>query len=137
MDFIKKTEKIFEDANFIKNLGIKILEIKKGYCETQLEIRDFHRQQHGFIHAGVIATLADHTAGAAATTIVHKEEEVLTIEFKINFLRPAEGEFLICRSGLIREGRRIMVAESDVFSIKSGAEKAVAKAIVTLMGAKI
>ncbi len=136
MEFIRKTEKIFEDANFIRQLGVNILKIEKGYCETEIEIKDFHKQQHNFIHAGVIATLADHTAGAAATTIAKPDEEVLTIEFKINFLRPADGEKIRCESRLIREGKKIMVAESDVFSLKGGIEKSVAKAIVTLTAAE-
>ncbi|MCX7991536.1 MAG: PaaI family thioesterase [Proteobacteria bacterium] len=131
-DFREKTEKLFSDANFIKELGIKVKNIDAGLCETELVIEDKHRQQHNFIHAGVIATMADHTAGAAGTTLIKEKEEILTIEFKINFIRPAEGEKLRCISKVIKAGRLITVAESEVYSINGGREKLVSKAMVTL-----
>lgn len=136
-NFKIKTEKLFEDANFIKDLGIKVVTIKKGFCETALDISDKHRQQHNFIHAGVIATMADHTAGAAGTTLIKENEEILTIEFKINFIRPAKAERLRCISEVIRSGKVITVAESDVYAIDNGKEKLVSKAIVTLTAVKL
>lgn len=136
-NFKIKTEKLFEDANFIKDLGIKVVNIDKGLCETVLDILDKHRQQHNFIHAGVIATLADHTAGAAGTTLISENEEILTIEFKINFIRPAKGEKLRCISKIIKSGKLITVAESEVYSIDNDKEKLVSKAIVTLTPVKL
>lgn len=136
-NFKFKTEKLFEDANFIKDLGIKVVNIDKGLCETVLHILDKHRQQHNFIHAGVIATLADHTAGAAGTTLISENEEILTIEFKINFIRPAKGEKLRCISKIIKSGKLITVAESEVYSIDNDKEKLVSKAIVTLTPVKL
>lgn len=136
-NYKKKTEKIFEDANFIKELGFEIKNIEPGLCETEVKIKDKHRQQHDFIHAGVVATLADHTAGGAATTLVKENQEVLTIEFKINFLRPAAGEKLRCLSKVLRAGKNVIVAESDVYSYLMGAEKLVGKAIVTLTAVEL
>ena len=105
-----------------------------GRFHSRLEIDYKHRQQDGFIHAGVMATMADHTAGYSAFTTVTEDMQILTIEFKINFLRPAFGELLVCRSHVIREGRQIIVSESEVFDVvDQGRETAVAKAIVTLM----
>jgi uncharacterized protein (TIGR00369 family) len=80
-----------------------------------------------------MATMADHTAGYSAFTTVSEEFQILTIEFKINFLRPAFGKALVCRSRIIREGSQLIISESEVFDQREGEEILVAKALVTLM----
>lgn len=117
---------------FIKDLGCKVVLLEKGYLEARLKIRDRHRQQDNYIHAGVLATMADHTAGYAAFSIVPEEYRILTIEFKINFLEPAYGHALLCRSRIIREGGQILVGESEIFDQRKDGEYMVAKALVTL-----
>jgi uncharacterized protein (TIGR00369 family) len=107
--------------------------IRRGNFQSRVRIEEHHRQQDGFIHAGVMATMADHTAGYAAFTTVDEVYQILTIEFKINFLKPASGDCLVCRSKVIREGSQIIIAESEVFDRRKGQEVLVAKAIVTLM----
>ena len=106
---------IFSKAAFIRHLGIELVSVGKGACETRLLIRPEHGQQHGYIHAGVITTLADHTAGGAARAAVAPGCDVLTIEFKINFLRPGKGKELRCQGKALRTGKTIGVAESEVF----------------------
>jgi uncharacterized protein (TIGR00369 family) len=118
---------------FIKYCQFEAQIIRRGYFQSRVEIQEYHRQQDGFIHAGVMATMADHTAGYAAFTTVPEEFQILTIEFKINFLKPAYGSALVCRSKVIREGQQIIIAESEVFDRREGEEVAVAKALVTLM----
>jgi uncharacterized protein (TIGR00369 family) len=113
--------------------GIQVQHAAPGVFETRLEVRPEHEQQDGFVHAGVMATMADHTAGYAAFTIVSESQRILTIEFKINYFKPATGPFLACRSRVINGGRRIIVSEADLFSVSDDGEKQVAKAIVTLM----
>jgi len=107
--------------------------IERGYFQSGVIIREHHRQQDGFIHAGVMATMADHTAGYAAFTTVPEDFQILTIEFKVNFLRPAYGSRLVCRSRVIREGTQIIISESEVFDRREEGEVPVAKALVTLM----
>jgi uncharacterized protein (TIGR00369 family) len=101
--------------------------------ETRLAVRPEHQQQDGFVHAGVMATMADHTAGYAAFTLVSETQRVLTVEFKINYFKPATGDSIVCRARVINGGRRIIVSESDLFSVSNGSEKQVARAMVTLM----
>ncbi len=113
--------------------GIEVTHAAHGVFETRLEVRPEHQQQDGFVHAGVMATMADHTGGYAAFTIVPPHQRVLTIEFKINFFRPATGRQLVCRARVVNGGRRIIVSEADVFSVMDGMEKHVARAMVTLM----
>jgi uncharacterized protein (TIGR00369 family) len=118
---------------FIEYCQFKAEVIEKGYFQSTVAIEEHHRQQDGFIHAGVMATMADHTAGYSAFTIVPEDFQILTIEFKINFLRPAFGDSLVCRSSVIREGSQIIISESEVFDIRDGVETLAAKAMVTLM----
>lgn len=117
---------------FIKDVGYKAIQMERGYLESWLKIQSRHRQQDNYIHAGVIATMADHTAGYAAFSLVPEDHRILTIEFKINFLEPAYGEALVCRSRILREGGQILVGESEVFDQRKDEEKLVAKAMVTL-----
>jgi len=118
---------------FIKYCRIEPLEIKSGYFRSRVLIAEEHRQQDGFIHAGVMATMADHTAGYAAFTLVTEDRQILTIEFKINFLRPAFGNALECKSKIIRDGSTILIAESEVFDVREEETSLAAKATVTLM----
>ena len=98
---------------------------------THLSVREDLCQQDGYVHAGVQATMADHTAGAAAYSLLAAGDVGLTVEFKINLLAPATGERLECEAELVRAGRRISVAESTVFAV--GEERrACARALVTL-----
>jgi len=121
------------ERGFIDFCGLKAVKAQWGRFQARVDITANHRQQDGFIHAGVMATMADHTAGYSAFTIVPEEMQILTIEFKINFLRPAFGDALVCRSQVIREGRQVIISESEVFDIRQGEEVPVAKAMVTLM----
>jgi len=113
--------------------GFTVDHISAGRFETHLSVRSEHQQQDGFVHAGVIATMADHTAGYAAYTLIPETARILTIEFKINFFKPAAGSLLVCRSAVISPGKSIIVAESNLFSKLESVEKHVARATVTLM----
>jgi uncharacterized protein (TIGR00369 family) len=118
---------------FIKTCGIHLVSLERGLAESKLEITAAHTQQDGFVHAGVMATMADHTAGYAAFSVVADDVRILTLEFKINFLRPATGDHLICRARVVKEGKKIVVADSEVYAHHQGTEKLAAKALVTLM----
>lgn len=118
---------------FPESCGFEPGKVADGVFESSLEVRSIHSQQDGFVHAGVIATMADHTAGYAAYTTVSESFRILTIEFKINFFKPAVGERIVCRSKVVNNGRKIKVSESEVFSISDNREKLVAKAMVTLI----
>ena len=118
---------------FIKFCGFHALKIEKGFFESSIITGGNHRTQDDFIHAGLIATMSDHTAGYAAYTLVPDNIRILTIEFKINFLKPAYGNALKCKSEIISKGRQIIVAQSTVFDIRGNYEKMVSKSTITLM----
>ena len=118
---------------FVKFCGFQAGKIGKGFFESTLIITDNHKTQDNFIHAGVMATMSDHTAGYAAYTVAPAGKRILTIEFKINFMRPAFGESLLCRSEVISQGARIIVGRSTVFDIRERKEKMVSMSTITLM----
>jgi len=126
-----RVRSIFDKANFLQQIGIQLTATGEGSCETTLSIEERHLQQHGFVHAGVIATIADHTAGGAART-ASGERDVITIEFKINFLRPACARKLICHGKVLRAGKSVIVAEAEVFAINDAEPKLIAKLTETL-----
>lgn len=107
---------IFVRAPFMEFLGVRLLDVGEGWVETELTITDQLRQQHGFAHAGVVATLADHTAGAAATTAVGEGASVLTAEYTIHLLRPGTGEILRSRGDVVRAGKSLIVSGSEVWA---------------------
>lgn len=115
-DYRQQVEAIFS-APFVAHLGIEFVDCGPGWCETQLVPAAMHLQQDGYVHAGVQATLADHTAGAAAGTLMRADELVLSVEFKIQLLRPAKGALLRCRSDVLRPGRRISAVEAVVHAL--------------------
>jgi uncharacterized protein (TIGR00369 family) len=118
---------------FIADLGIMVAQYDPGYLESCLEILPRHRQQDQYIHAGVLATMADHTAGYAAYSLVDDDFRILTIEFKINFFRPAYGQVLICKSRILHQGGKVLVGESEVYDQQPEGNILAAKATITLM----
>jgi len=110
---------IFYSANFVRDLDIKLVGFGPGWCETTLLVQERFRQQHGLVHGGVIATLADHTAGGAAQSVCN-HGSVITVEFKINYLRPAKGNAVRCRATVLKAGKNSVVAEASVFMEESG-----------------
>ncbi|OFV87840.1 MAG: phenylacetic acid degradation protein PaaI, partial [Acidobacteria bacterium RBG_16_68_9] len=124
----EEVNRVLTSAPFIASLGIQLESVGRGECSTVLPLAHQHLQQDGFVHAGVQATMADHTAGAAAASLVAKGQLVLTVEFKINFLRSAKGPRLLCRSKVLKSGAQLTVVESEVLCGAPGKERLVSKA---------
>lgn len=131
-DAFRAVRKLFAEAGFIVDLGIQLEAVGPGFCESSLIIRPKHLQHHNFIHAAVQAALADHTAGAAATTLIKKNEAVLTVEYKLNLLRPAVGERLYCKATVLKPGKTLSIVESEVYVGNSTEGKLVSKATLTM-----
>jgi uncharacterized protein (TIGR00369 family) len=125
-------ERIFENAKFVRSLGIELVSFGSGWCQTRITALPTHLQQHGFIHAGVIMTMADHTCGGAAASTVPEDKDVITIENKTSFLRPASGPELTCRAQVLRAGKNLIFVEAEVSRHQNGDFILVAKASSTL-----
>ena len=132
MDSGKAIEQVFRDAPFVAHLGLELEALGPGWCEARLDVQPWHMQQTGVVHAGVVATLADHCAGAAASTQLAPGEFVVTAEYKINLLRGARGERLHCRAEVLKPGQTLAVVEAQVFAERAGQRELVAKLNATM-----
>lgn len=131
-DFRACAERAFAEAAFVADMGIHLVNCGPGWCESELILTPRHLQHTGVVHAGVQTTIADHTAGAAAMTVVPQEAKILTAEFKLNLLRPGQGESLWCRAQVLKPGRMIVVVESDVFAVQDGKKVLISKLLATM-----
>lgn len=125
-------ERIFHDAQFIGYLGIELISCGDGWCETRMKVSPPLRQQHGYVHAGALTTIADHTCGGAAATTVPEGQDVITVENKVSFLRPASGSEVFCRANVLRAGRTLVFVEAEVTVESEKGRVIVAKASSTL-----
>lgn len=113
-----KVERILQGAPFVQHLGIRATDLAPGACDTELVVTPSLLQHDGYVHAGVITTLADHTAGAAAGTLVPADHTVLSVEFKVHLLRAATGERLTCQARVVKPGAMFCIVQSDVFDAR-------------------
>lgn len=117
----------------LTTLGIEVAEIAPGRVTLELPYRADLCQQNGFIHAGAITTAADSACGYAAFTLMPADSDVLTVEFKVNLLRPAVGERFAATGTVIRSGRTLTVCSAEVVAHSAGEPKLVALMQATLM----
>lgn len=125
-------ERIFREAQFVRSLRIELTSFGTGWCESRVNVSPILQQQHGFVHAGVLMTIADHTCGGAAASTMPDDKDVLTVENKVSFLRPALGKALFCRATVLRTGRTLLFVEAEI-TVENGESRVmVAKASSTL-----
>ncbi len=136
LDFRKKVEESFNRQKFMELIHAKLVEIKPGYCEIHIPYDISLTQQHGFFHAGIISTIADNAAGYASFSLMEKNSSILTVEFKLNLIAPGEGEKLIGRAQVLKNGRTLTICRSEVFIVKNGQEKLCAASQSTLIELK-
>jgi len=114
-------------------IGASITRVEPGEVDIELHQRDDLTQQHGFLHAGVLASAADSACGYAALSLMPPGAAVLSIEFKINMLAPAAGDRIVARGRVIRAGRTVTVCWGEVTAYSSTDEKLVASMVATMM----
>jgi uncharacterized protein (TIGR00369 family) len=134
--FAERVRASFARQKLMTTIGATLEQVEPGAVTIRLPFRDDLTQQHGFIHAGAIASVADSACGYAALSLMPADAGVLSIEFKINMLSPATGDALVARGEVIRAGRKIMVCRADVFSVTGKGEKLVAAMQGTMMVAE-
>ena len=122
----------FAGAPFMVDLGVAPTAVGEGRCETEMALLPRHLQHTGQAHAGVVTALADHTAGAAAQTVVRGGGVAITAELKTSLLRPAVGGRLVCVGQVVKSGRTLIFAEAEVFAVAGAQRTLVAKLSATL-----
>ncbi len=117
----------------MKHLGAKMVFVEPGGVEIRVPFRPELTQQHDYFHAGVTGAIADSACGYAAYTLMSADSSVLTVEYKMNLLAPADGEELIARARVVRSGKTLKICAADVFVRKDGSESHCATMLSTVM----
>jgi uncharacterized protein (TIGR00369 family) len=123
----------FARQRVMQAIGASLTRVTPGEVEIVLPFRQDLTQQHGFLHAGIVSTIADSACGYAAYSLMPADAAVLTVEYKVNFLSPAQGDRMIARARVTKPGRTVSVCTCDVFAVKNGKERIVATMLGTVM----
>jgi uncharacterized protein (TIGR00369 family) len=123
----------FAKQRVMQTIGATLDSVEPGAVTISMAPNPALTQQHGYLHAGIIATIADSACGYAALSMMPDDAAVLSIEFKTNMLAPAEGERFIARGKVIKPGRTIMVCDATVHAVRKDGEKLVATMTGTMM----
>lgn len=112
----------FARQSFMTTLGALLTSVKPGQVEIQVPHRESLLQQHGLFHGGLVGTIADNAGGYASFSLMGVEDSVLTVEYKLNLMAPAQGELLVARGHVVRPGRTVTVSRADVWVVRDGKE---------------
>ncbi|MCP3688320.1 MAG: PaaI family thioesterase [Gammaproteobacteria bacterium] len=132
-DFEARVRHSFELQTAMATLGASMAAVDAGKVTIHLPFNDKLTQQHGFIHAGIISTVLDSACGYAAFSLMPKNAAVLTIEYKINLLAPARGDWFEAIGVVKKPGRNVTVADGEVYAHSADGKKLVASMVGTLM----
>ncbi|HVF38938.1 MAG TPA: PaaI family thioesterase [Gemmatimonadaceae bacterium] len=132
-DFETRVRASFARQAFMTTLGATLERVEPGVVDIRLPVHTGITQQHGFVHAGAVAAIADSACGYAAFTLMPADAGVLAVEFKINLMAPAAGDYLIARARVLRAGRTLSVCQADVAAVTASNERVVALMTGTIM----
>jgi uncharacterized protein (TIGR00369 family) len=132
-NFADRVRASFARQRVMQTLGVDITQLAPGEIELAMPYGADFTQQHGFMHAGVMATVLDSACGYAAFSLMPPDAAVLTVEFKTNLLAPAKGERFVFRAHVVKPGRTLTVSDGRAFAIDNGNERLVATMNGTLM----
>ena len=132
-EYENRVRSSFAKQGLMTTLAATLGAVSPGAVEVAIHPHAAISQQHGFVHAGAVAAIADSAAGYAALSLMPPGTGVLSTEFKINLLAPAKGDRIIARGRVVKAGRTLTVAQSEVFAESAGQEKLIALLTATLM----
>lgn len=132
--FAEEIKASFAKQTIMGLIGAELSRVEPGIIEITLPYRADLAQQHGYLHAGIVTTIADSACGYAAYSLMPPKSEVLSVEFKVNLMRPAKGEMFVAVAEVIKSGRTLAVVRADVFGVDhSGERELVATMLGTMM----
>lgn len=132
-NFADRVRQSFARQQLMHTIGATLTKVEAGIVEISIRNREDLTQQHGFMHAGVVAAILDSACGYAAFSLMPADSAVLSIEFKVNLLAPAKGEQVIALASVKRSGRNITVCTADAYAVEDGKRKLVATMLGTMM----
>lgn len=123
----------FARLTLMKTMGAGLLRVAPGEVDIDLPFRQDLTQQHGFLAAAALTAIVDVACGYAAMTLMPAGSTVLTVEYKVNFLSPAQGQRMLAQARVVRPGRTVTTCAGDVFAVSGGQRKLVATMLATIM----
>jgi uncharacterized protein (TIGR00369 family) len=132
-DYEKRVRASFARQGIMTTLGASLIRLVPGEAEIEFSYSPALTQHNGYIHAGVITTVVDSACGYAAYTLMPAESDVLSIEYKVNFMSPAMGETFRGVGRVVKAGRTVTVCSGDVIAVANGVEKVVATMLATMI----
>lgn len=124
---------LFAGQPAMRTLGISLTKLAPGEAELAMDHSPAFTQQNGFIHAGIVTAALDNACGVAAFTLMPREADILTVEFKTNLLAPARGSRFIFRAEVVKPGRTLTFCEAKAFAERDGVTTLIATMTGTLM----
>lgn len=131
--FVEEIKQSFAKQSIMVLIGAELALVEPGIVEVLVPYRSDLTQQHGYLHAGLVTTIADSAAGYAAYSLMPAGSEVLSVEFKVNLLRPARGKSFLAHAEVIKPGRTLTVARADIFGIADSGERALVATMLATM----
>lgn len=132
--FAEEIAQSFAKQTIMGLIGAKLTRVEPGIVEITLPYRADLAQQHGYLHAGIVTTIADSACGYAAYSLMPPDSEVLSVEFKVNLVRPAQGEVFLASAEVVKSGKTLTVVRADVFSLDQTEQRTL---IATMLGTMI
>jgi uncharacterized protein (TIGR00369 family) len=133
----ERVRESFSRQTFMSTLGAELTSVVHGGVEIRLPFSPTLTQQNGYLHAGAITAVLDSACGYAALSVTPDDNDVLTVELKVNLLAPAAGEMFVARGQAKKAGRTLTVCTADAFAVSGGKEKMVATMLATIMALPI
>jgi uncharacterized protein (TIGR00369 family) len=131
--FAEEIKQSFARQTMMDTIGAQLSRVEPGGIEITLPYRADLAQQHGYLHAGIVTTIADTACGYAAYSLMPPGSEVLSVEFKVNLLRPAKAETFVAVAEVVKAGKTLTVVRADVFGINSDRRELVATMLATMI----
>ncbi|EJN10190.1 PaaI family thioesterase [Herbaspirillum sp. YR522] len=132
-DLQQRISNSFNAQGLMATLGAQLASVADGEVQIALPFSAHLSQQHGYLHAGATTSILDSACGYAALTRAPAGHEVVSVEFKINLLRPAIGERFVAIGRVQNAGRTLIICNGEVLAMRDGARKVVALTQATMM----
>jgi uncharacterized protein (TIGR00369 family) len=129
---LERVRASFRKQGLMHLLDARVVEVGEGRCVIEVPFRDELTQQERYFHGGMIGAIADNAGGYAALTLAPPDREVLTVEYKVNFLAPARGERLVARGEVLSAGRRLFVCQAEVEAVEGDERRTCATLLQTV-----
>lgn len=133
--FAERIAASFSRQGAMDTLGAELISVTPGEVVIEFAHQAHLTQQHGYIHAGMVTTVVDNACGYAACSLMPADHDVLTIEFKVNFLAPAKAPRYRAVGKVIRHGRRVSVCSGEVLALSTDGEQPIATMLATMISA--